>query len=369
MKIKQASLKVHYTLGVVVALFAASQAITGMAISWRWDLAQFLSPSSMISTETATPVGMNELFRTAGTQLPPTSATRVFFPHDDDGVYLFQLSTEAGVRYAAVDAADGRVLKFGDRWAFPVEAALHLHTQLLSGRAGYILVLLTGLLLTVMAVTGIVFWWPRGGNWRSRLVVNFRHPVKLVIRSLHRTTGICLSPLVLMMAITGVILAGELIVTTAPAAQRAAVRYELIREERIADIVGKAIARFPQSRVRDIRFVSGGPATVQLWEPGTERWSLHRVVIDAERTQVIDVIPSADNDALWMVLLPIHTGSAFGLGGRIVITAVGFGLVLLSIMGLVLWFTKPGRSRKRAAATAAASTAGGRASARAGTPK
>jgi uncharacterized iron-regulated membrane protein len=345
LKIKPASLKVHYTLSIAVAFFVALQAITGMAIAWRWDLAQIVSPSAMISTQKTTPIGLDELFITAGEQLPPTSATRIFFPHDDDGVYLFQLSTESGLRYASVDAANGRVLKFGPRWRFPVESAIHLHTQLLSGKAGYILVLLTGLLLTLMAVTGIVFWWPRGGNWRSRLTVDFRRPVKVVVRSLHRTAGICLAPLLVLMAVTGIILAGELLVTAAPAQQLAAVHYEPIREERIGDIVGKAIAQFPQSRVRDIRLDNDGTATVQLWQPGTERWYLHRVIFDATRSQVPDVISAADNKALWMKFLPFHTGSVLGFGGRIVVTATGFGILLLTTMGLVLWFTKRGKKK------------------------
>jgi uncharacterized iron-regulated membrane protein len=151
------------------------------------------------------------------------------------------------------------------------------------------------------------------------------------------------------MAVTGIILAGELLVTAAPAQQLAAVRYETIREERIGDIVGKAIAQFPHSRVRDIRLGNDGTATVQLREPGTERWYLHRVVFDATRSQVTDVISAADNKALWMTFLPFHTGSILGFGGRIVITATGFGLLLLTTMGLVLWFTKQGRSRKRPA--------------------
>jgi len=369
MKIKQTSLKVHYTLSITVAFFIALQAITGMAISWRWDLAQVVSPSAMISTRTATPIGLDELFRTASEQLPSTSATRIFFPHDDDGVYLFELSTESGIRYASVDAADGRVLKIGDRWGFPVEAAIHLHTQLLSGKMGYILVLFTGLLLTLMAVTGIVFWWPRSGSWRSRLTVNFRRPVKVVVRSLHRTIGICLAPLLILMAVTGIILAGELLVTAAPVQQHAAAHYAPIREERIGNIVRKAIAQFPQSRVRDIRLVEDGTATVQLWEPGTERWYLYRVVFDANRSQVTDVISAADNKALWMTFLPFHTGSILGFGGRIAITATGFGLLLLTTMGLVLWFTKQGRSRKRPAVAAAASPAGKNPTIRAGTPK
>ncbi|MDX1527071.1 MAG: PepSY-associated TM helix domain-containing protein [Gammaproteobacteria bacterium] len=369
MKIKQASLKVHYTLSIVVVFFVVLQAITGMAISWRWDLAQIASPSAMISTPTATPIDLDELFRTAGEQLPPTSATRIFFPHDDDGVYLFQLSTESGIRYASVDTANGRVLKFGDRWRFPVEAALHLHTQLLSGKLGYTLVLVTGLLLTLMAVTGIVFWWPRSGSWRSRLTVNFRHPFKAVVRSLHRTTGICLAPLLILMAVTGIVLAGELLVTATPAMQRAAVHYEPIREQRIGDIVDKAMAQFPQSRVRDVRLVEDGTATVQLWQPGTDRWYLHRVVFDADSSQVIDVISAADNKALWMTFLPFHTGSILGFGGRIVITATGFGLLLLATLGLVLWLTKRGRSRKQPAVAAASLPAGRRPGMRAGTPK
>jgi uncharacterized iron-regulated membrane protein len=261
------------------------------------------------------------------------------------------------------------VLKFGDRWRFPVEAALHLHTQLLNGKVGYVLVLVTGLLLTLMAGTGIVFWWPRSGSWRSRLVVNFRHPFKAVIRSVHRTTGICLSPLLLMMAVTGMILAAELVVTTAPSSPSGDIPFDTIRDERISDIVALATAHFPKARVRDIRFANDRPATVQLWEPGTERWSLHRVVINAERTEVVDVVPAADNKALWMALLPFHTGSVLGLGGRIVITVVGFALLSLTIMGLVLWFTKPGRSRKRRDTGTTTSPGGKRSAVRAGTKK
>jgi uncharacterized iron-regulated membrane protein len=343
MKLKQSTLRIHYYAGLTVAVLVVLQAITGVAISWRWDLAQIISPSAMTGTSGLAPMGLESLLATAGEQLPRTSAIRIFFPHADDGVYFLQLATEEGVRYASVDPSGGRVLKFGDVWAFPVEAALRLHSQPLSGRPGHILVLAIGLLLTVLGVTGLLYWWPGNGNWRSRIAVNFRQPFKFVVRSLHRATGICLLPLALMMAITGMILAGELIVTAASAGS--VDRYDPVGDEKIDEIVHLARAHFPEARVRDIRLMNGGPATVQLWQPGTERWSLQRVVIDRARDQVIDVIPAADNGALWMKLLPFHTGSIVGVTGRVITTMTGIGLLLLATLGLVLWLTKRRRTR------------------------
>jgi uncharacterized iron-regulated membrane protein len=47
-------------------------------------------------------------------------------------------------------------------------------------------------------------------------------------------------------------------------------------------------------------------------------------------------------------IFPLHTGTAFGLPGRIVIALAGVGLMALIVTGFYVWWTK-WRMRRRAA--------------------
>jgi len=333
---KRTLLLLHRRIGVVAAVFLLLQSASGIAISWRWELARFLDPAGMTGTPTAGGNDIAQVFHRAGEQLPDTDGLRIFFPRDESGVYLLQLETVKGTRYASVNPADGSVLREGSVWRFPVEAALMLHYRPVPGWPGSLYVLVLGLGLTAMIATGFLFWRPPTGRWLARLKLDRKRPPKLMVRQFHRTLGILALPLLLTTAVTGTLLAAEILLgnigTRAGKPDFSASTFTGLDR-----VIGEAERAFPGSRVRDLRIANEGTVVVQLTEPGADPWAIHRVTSTLHAPGILDRLPAAKRGGLWPKLLPIHTGSLLGNAGRFVAAGIALVLLVLACIGLYLW--------------------------------
>jgi uncharacterized iron-regulated membrane protein len=84
-----------------------------------------------------------------------------------------------------------------------VEFALALHTDLALGAAGAIADGIGGALLFLMALSGMVLWWPGVRAWKRALRINWRARWAGLNFDLHRTFGFWCFLLVAMWGITG----------------------------------------------------------------------------------------------------------------------------------------------------------------------
>ncbi|MGH8852742.1 MAG: PepSY-associated TM helix domain-containing protein, partial [Telluria sp.] len=105
-----------------------------------------------------------------------------------------------------------------------------------------------------------------------------------------------------------------------------------------------AQARFPEGRVSRIG-VPGKPEQpyeIRVRQPGELRHGAGatRVSVDAGTGAVLRAIdPLAARGGDWFVstMYPLHTGEAFGMAGRILVSVVGVSPLLFFITGLVVW--------------------------------
>ena len=86
----------------------------------------------------------------------------------------------------------------------------HLHFELLAGRTGRILNGIGAALILVMALTGIVIWWPGIARWRQSTKVDFRRRWKRINWDLHSATGFWTAALLLLWTISGIYFAWPL---------------------------------------------------------------------------------------------------------------------------------------------------------------
>lgn len=341
---KRSLLTLHRRIAIVAALFLLVQAISGMAISWRWEAARFIDPAGMTGTPGSSETDIEQVLGSAAASLPEAATTRIYFPHDIRGVYLLQLETGQGTHYASVNPADGAVLRQGSVWRFPVEAALQLHFQPVKGWPGNALVLALALALISIGITGFLFWRPPRGRGRGRLAIDTRQPAKRIVRQLHRTLGIVALPLLLTVAVTGALLAVEILLdSSGPSAE--APQYETPNFTGFAAALRTAQMAFPRTKVRDARISLSGAVRFQLYEPDKERWEIHRVSTSLQAPGAIERHPAGDLLAWWPRLLPIHTGSLLGTPGRVLATVTAAILLLLTLIGSWLWLSRTRQHR------------------------
>ncbi|MEJ2456770.1 MAG: PepSY-associated TM helix domain-containing protein [Novosphingobium sp.] len=335
-------LSIHRWLALAFAPLLMLQALTGAALLFHEPLAQLADPAGMTR---ASPVGlgqvrMSKLREQAAAALPGCRVTRLFLPDAPTGTAFAHLSCGEGApRYASLDPGSARVLAAGTIWRFPAEAALQLHYRLMNSELGLAVVLANGVALCVLAATGLLFWWPGRGRVRRSLAIRSGAPAHLRLRQWHRSTGVVVSALLLFSATSGVLLAApDLAAQASTGTSTGASAVSMPGPEQIDLAVASAQARFPAARIRDIRFPAADRLDINFFAPQRNPRAVHVVSVSLRDAKILRAVPAAENPALWMTILPLHTGDSFGLGGRLLLLAGALSLVFLAGSGPLMWW-------------------------------
>lgn len=327
-------LRIHKYAGLAMAALLFTQALTGTLLLYREPLARRIDPAGMTSHGRAPAISAGAALAAAERALPGFVATRLYAPDNAGATYRVELSDLRGVtRLASVDPAGGRVLRAGSVWAFPVEAALQVHYRLMAGKAGMAVILLNALALLAMAATGLAFWWPGRGRLKKQLAIRWSLAPRLVLRQAHRTLGVLASFLFAFMATTGLLLvAPELIAAEPPAPSRPAA-------EAVAVDAAVAVARqaFPGSALRDFR-LAGDDLIVNFHAPERNPRAVHRAVVALSRPRLVSATAAQASTALWMTVLPLHTGASFGPAGPAALMIAALALIALCLSGPIMWW-------------------------------
>ncbi|WP_242127800.1 PepSY-associated TM helix domain-containing protein [Sphingobium sp. Sx8-8] len=327
-------LRIHKYIGLTMAALLLVQALTGILLLYRGPVARTIDPAGMVSHASGPVVSAGTVVTEAEKALPGFAVARLFAPDVEGATYMAEMSDAQGaIRYASIDPAGGKLLRAGSVWAFPVEAALQIHYRLMAGKAGMAVVLLNALGLFAMAVTGLVFWWPRRGPVAKHLAIRWSVAFRLVLRQLHRTVGVVASLLLAFLAVTGMLLiVPELLDGDGPAPRHRAVNAAMIDQ-------GLALAQstFPDSRLRDFR-LTDERLTVNFHAPERNALAVHRVVVTIAAPHIVSATPAEQNRALWMTVLPLHAGNSLGPVGPMLWMVAALALLALSISGPLMWW-------------------------------
>lgn len=239
------------------------------------------------------------------------------------------------MRYATLDPGSATVLAAGPIWRFPIEAALQLHYRLLDGRTGLVIVLANALALALLVGTGLGNWWPGRGRLAKSLTIRAAAPARIRLRQWHRSIGVALSLLLLFSATTGALLViPDLIAPSAPSA----IAPPPVPAARIDQAFGRAMAEFPQAPIRDVRFPAADRIDVNFHAPRHNSLAVDIVSVKLSDGTLLKRLPAEANPVLWMKVLPLHSGTALGLPGQIVLLMAGVALMLLALTGPVMWW-------------------------------
>ena len=325
--------RVHKWLGIAAATFLFVQALTGIALVFGPELSPIIDPRGMISKPGYADAAPDVLIAAAEAQYPDYRLSRLVYPAAADGTYLVHLTDEHGtIRYVSLDRHNASVLREGTIWHFPMIALLNIHDQWLAGRPGMALVMVSGLSLVIMAISGFAFWWPRRSVAKS-LAVRWDSKPRILLRQLHRTTGVLAFPLLLFQAVTGLTIVIPMV--TDPPAKQWNMRGSFAPRAALA--VALARPRYSGHAIRDVRVVSPDRINVFFKAPERNSRAVDRVTVDTQRRRVEAVLDASADRAIWVVTYPLHTGEFLGLAGRIVLLFLGLALAGQAGAGAVMW--------------------------------
>lgn len=326
---RSAFLTWHRRLALLFAPLLLLQALTGTVLLLKVPLGRLIDPPA---SDGPMP-GVSALVAAA------TSAqVRVvrLYPSADPGApVLAHLATPDGdMRYAAIDPASGAVLREGGIWSFPIEAALQWHYRLMGGTTGLVIVALTGLVLALLSATGLGHWWPVAGRWKKALAINPKMPARIRLRHWHRTGGVIVSLLVLFSAVTGILLAVPDLIPAGSAPTRAFAA----SPAQIDAAMTAARQAYPDAAIRDVRFPPADRIDVNFLAPEERPLAVHSVQVRLSDAQLLKNVPADQSPALWMKVMPLHTGESAGIIGTILLVLEALAMAALSITGPMMWW-------------------------------
>jgi uncharacterized iron-regulated membrane protein len=374
---RRALVQVHLWTGLAVGLYVLVSSVTGAVLVFQEELGHAAQAALHRASPAgpdgrATPLTLDEASTALGRALPAAHVLTLAPPQTADGTFQAGILVD-GYQLAFIHPFTGEVTGPVAPGG-PVVSWLHeVHANLLSGRSGRLANGVGGLLLVLLAVTGLVIWWPRAGAWRRALLLKRRVGWKRAVFDLHHVVGFWLLVPVVVLALTGTYF-------TWPAHFRTVIGWfspvtpvPVPRSDLTRTVEGPATLEQALSRAREampgrhiVRVGLPGqpvqPYTVFVGDhAGTPHRALTRVFVDQHTGALLEVRPPGGyrsvGDAIADWIGPLHTGH---FGGPIIKTiwaVVGLAPALLFLTGFLMWWNRVVAPwRRRAARSPGAST-------------
>lgn len=364
--LKKTLFQLHWFFGITAGLVLALMGITGAAVSFQDEILRALNPT-VLSVEK----------REAGA-LPPAELVRKLEATEGKTVAMLFVETESGnaarVFFTPPPGERRGQLRYFDPYTgdYMGDAVgqdvfgfvLQLHRFLVMGDTGRNITGACTLILVFFCLSGLYLRWPRQvASWRVWLTLDWRKKGRSFNWDLHSVFGTWCLLAYLLSALTGLYWSYDWysqgltkLLSDAPQNERVRKRgptpegpapvanYDAIWSS-IYSNAGPGLSAY------NIRMpaIAGQPATVfYLLENSPHDRALNQINLDPASGEVKSHDPYASKtlgSQLLTSVYALHTGSYFGLAGRIILTVSSLLMPLFFITGWLLYLDR--RRKKR----------------------
>lgn len=334
----------HLWLGLVIAVPVVVTAGTGVVLTWAKELAPIVDGPEWLATEEGEPLDWPGLVRSVYEAYP--EARILHLGGDPDSGYALPVwldQPDGGVRPFLLDPVTGD-LTAREQQSERLKWIETLHRNLHLGPVGRQIVAVSSLAMAIIALLGVVLWWPmrRGtlrGLWRRRALLRW-----------HNLLGLAVLPLLLVFALTGITLtyndplfdvlhrlAGT---PTQPDNPKPRTKPG---DASLETLFAKARAAVAKSQISGVNEAQGDTTvyTLRLRKPGEVHPSgWHSVRVEAGSGQLLSIKDhrggswAAWYEQMWYVL---HTGSFLGPIARGIWALASLVIVILAVTGFWHW--------------------------------
>ena len=352
--------QLHLWTGLAAGLYALVIGLSGAALAFRPQIQAsahpaYFAPRPPGALEYARPELVMDGLRTA---FPGYRFSAIEYPTYRRGTFLTYVARGDELRTVFSDAVSGRVLG-----ALPTAGWLHtlqeLHYNLLAGRTGIVVNGIGAACLLLLCVTGAVIWWPGLARWRQHLRVTRGRGWKRVAWELHGATGIWMSALLVMWAVSGIYFSfpggvrGALgrVAPLTEARWPSSPARETAATASPSRLVDRARLALPGAHVARL-FLPSGPSGVYAVVLATDTHGDHDT--SDEVTFYFDQYSGGPlgrsdhtgrtaGDRLLAWLGPLHMGTFGGWPVRLAWLVTGLAFPLLFLTGLIMWWNRVAR--------------------------
>jgi uncharacterized iron-regulated membrane protein len=356
----------HLWVGLAAGLLLSVMGLSGSALIFRSELEPRLRPNLLRVTPRSERASWQAILANARRAAPEATILYVFTAPDAKSSHAVWLKDG---RRVYVDPYSARVLGTGRAEEGLFGFLSELHIRLLSGETGHTVIGVAGLMLIVLALTGLAVWWPRRtvvareSFWQRGFRVHWEKNGKVITYDLHRVAGALVAVSLIVIATCGASL-----VFAEPAT---AIVYRLLGGAPpgkvkagsgtttgvlpLDALVNRGQAALPGARLTRISFPtkSGAPLALRFRQPG--EWhpnGMTSVYLDSHNGNVLRVDDATRASAAQRILnlrYPVHIGVWGGTWSQMLHVVLGLMPAFLFVSGLLIWLGKQrGKARNRA---------------------
>jgi uncharacterized iron-regulated membrane protein len=367
-------LVVHLWLGLVLGFLLSIYGITGSILVFHEEIEEWLNSEMLIVKPpeySAEYQPLATIFE-AGRKAMPAQAKPTFATYPRNGQAAFKLkyavATTDGIReiwqvavnpYSAqvtgkylLDRSDSVVPKTFVDFVFKLHYALLIKSHDVST----VVVGLSGALLIISVLTGLIVWWPLTGRWRQSLTVKSKSGGIRFNYDLHKVSGFYTALAMLPVLFSGIYMVlPHQVVPVLELFSPVTYRYwfQSTPSAGNAQIIGMdeavaiAMQRYPSGRPHFIYGASTPTKTYTVCQNGVDAPGslLQRrcLVMDRYSGKILDVDDPTIGTAgevftQWQ--WPLHSGQAFGMTGRVLVFLSGLACPVLFVTGVIRWQQK-----------------------------
>ena len=207
--LRKALFQIHLWTGLGVGLYIVVVSVTGSVLIYRSELRQRFDPQPRAVEISGPRLGADALIAAAQRKFPG-NAVEVWTEPDDPALAVTMSVRQEGrpPDQLFFDPYTGEYLGHALPAGWRLTTwTLDLHDNLLAGETGRAVNGAGAVLLMVLAVTGVVIWWPGIQTWRRSLLIDWRSKWPRLIWSTHSAFGFWTLFFIFMWGFTGVYLA------------------------------------------------------------------------------------------------------------------------------------------------------------------
>lgn len=354
MNIRRFSLLLHTVCGIGIGVILLVTGLTGSLLTFRDEADATLNSALLNVAPQGEKVPLQTILENAKAAHPGATLRLMRLPARPTSPILIQVRGSKGPPVEAFfNPYDGKEIGTRKREESVMVWVFDIHSKLLLGDAGKIVLGVFGIGLLMLCLSGLHLWFASGktgGLFRLFSVGSG----KRMMFDIHRLAGILAVAALTLTATTGVIMAFEdwtqplfgikrgappPAIKTAPTATPVP----------LDKLVSTAEAAIPGSNATIINFPGKPTEPVQVRVHGPGEWhpvGRSSVLLDGFSGEVVTVRNAKDGALgvrLYDTFYPLHTGKAGGLIGKLFQLLTGLTPATLFLTGFVMWRRRVGR--------------------------
>jgi uncharacterized iron-regulated membrane protein len=353
---------IHLWTGLIVGPVIGIVTLTGAIVVFRYELNRLTTPGTAYVEPQAQRLTIDELSARIQDARPHDKLRQVGWGEaGPDTAWNFRAESPQGHRiHTYINQYSGEITgrdDYHDKW---MQWFFDLHAYLLAGDTGEFLNGFVGLASVLLAVTGLIVWWPGAAHWLFGFRYLWGASWKRQNYDLHKVVGFCSSLALVVVALSGVYFSfpalyrritgrvtGTTVAIDPPKASTTWTRVpieQFIRAAEQAQPGARAVAfQFPQK--------AGDPVTVRTMEPKDwHRIGLNYVYFEPADARLMRSLRFSESSAGTQAILfmyPLHFGRFGGhwnpaafYGVMVLYVVIGVAPFALMVTGLLMYWNR-----------------------------